>query len=155
MANVSVNNPSDTIYVKTKHYEGIIFGKDYPKNRIYRGFDNLDEIRWYPTIDDVEIAEKILAEYLKKYCQKYSKKGVIGTSFICKNSDDYIRQYLGEFNNERKILFIYCFWKGILKEHLDWKINMINVLDGGSDYWYIKIDMDKKKVVDFYIHGTA
>ena len=153
ITNIVAENPNDTTYVKTEHYEGIIFGKNYPKNRIYKG--NIDEMRWNPTIEDIAAAEKILEKYLNRYCRKYSKKDNHGTSFVCKNLDDYIRQYLGEFNNEQKILFIYCFWKGILQEHLDWKINMIKIFDGGSDYWYMKIDMDKRKVVDFYIHGSA
>lgn len=114
----------------------------------------MDEIRWNPTIKDITVAEKILKEYLKKYCRKYSKTGVFGTSFICKNLDDYIRQYIGKFHNEQKILHINCFWKGTLKEYyVDWKSAYNDVFDGGYYYWYMNIDMNKRKVVVFYIHG--
>jgi len=156
ITNIFAGNPSDTTYLKTKHYEGIIFGKNYPKNIKYiEGNPNLDEIRWNPTIDDIAIAEKILEEYLKKYCRKYSKKGGSITPFFCKNIDSYIRQYQGKLRNEQRILYINCFLRRNLKSHLDWKINEVHVFDGGAEYWYMEIDMDKREVIKFYIHGPA
>jgi len=160
ITSIFAKNPIDTAYVKTKHYEGIIFGKNYPNNSEHVGYDKIDEIRWTPTMYDVTAAEKVL----KKSVQKYSKKRrLLGLSFIDKKLDNYFRQYTGVFSNGRKILCV----NGVLIEktesYHDWNISKVYVFDNednyyyyvfdaGEDYWYISIDMDKKELIDF--HGV-
>ena len=141
IANILAGNPSDTTYVKTKHYEGIIFGKNYPKN--YVGVDT--NKRWNPTLEDIAIAEKILNNFLKKYGWKYIDK-IKG-----RHHEDYIRQYLGDLYTGNRILKIQCFWKGIINSFPSWKTNALSVIGGATAFWYMDIDMDKQKVIMFYI----
>jgi hypothetical protein len=138
---------NDTTYVKTEYYEGIIFGKNYPKDHI--GIDI--NKRWNPTIEDITIAEKIIKDYFEEYCEKYKKERIIYNPNICEHASDYIRQYVGRYDTEDRILVIYGFWKEYLK-NWNWKTHRVNVVLGGETaYWFMKIDMDKRKVIDFFM----
>ena len=67
----------------------------------------------------------------------------------------YLRQYLGYIDNRgnRIVLINACCSAAGEKEDLEH--NWIFVLDGGSCYFQIKVDLRTKKCFDFFVNGEA
>ncbi len=147
ITHVFAGNPNDTTYVKTEHYEGIIFGKNYPQN--HSGIDT--NKRWNPTIEDIAIAEEVIRDYFEEVCRKYKNEWVGYNPNFCEHAGDYIRQYIGEKDAEKRTLYILSLWKEYIADYCpEWKVNRFSILGGGTACWYMLIDMDKREVVEFY-----
>lgn len=139
----------DTLYILTKKYEGIVWNKNYPinvkDNKIYR---------WNPCIKDIEIAELIMEEYLNKISDSILVNQYGTCPIIHLNLNKYIRQYIGIINEKGdKIIKINCFWNEYINSYPNWKTNLVNVDDGCSFYWSIKVDIYNKVCFDYYING--
>jgi hypothetical protein len=148
------NISNDTIYVFTERYEGIIWEKNYPVNLIRD-----TAFRWNPTKNDVEQAELLLQNFMDKQAKKAKRKGLVnqgdGCPIIHLNMNKYLRQYIGTVNNKgEKILEINCFWKEYCEKFPYWKMRLVKVLDGGSYYWSIKVNLSKKKCFDYWVNGN-
>ncbi|MBO7625786.1 MAG: hypothetical protein J6S82_10870 [Bacteroidales bacterium] len=141
-----------SIYVKTDDYEGVIFGINCPENR-----KDDKAYRWNPTEEDIAKAEKLIKKYIVRSVEKkHYLPNQDGTPIVHQNFDKYYRQYLGYIDKRgRKILYVECFWKD--KENLfpDWKRKKISVLDGGSYFWSIKINMKTNKCFDYSVNGNG
>lgn len=141
----------DTTYVKTEKYEGIIFGKNYPKN-----WEDDKKSRWSPSIEDIAYAEKKLEKYIFKKSKKVLKnQDINGSPIIRDNLKNYMRQYVGFINNRGDyILYIKFIWKDeILKNDYfkNWKTELRDILGGGSYYWSIKIKIKNGKCFDYSV----
>ena len=139
----------DTIHINTANYEGIIFGKNCLKKWI------LKENRWNPTKEDIEIAEILIKKYIIKQVKKKGMPNQVDSPKIHLNFDKYLRQYVGYVNEKGdRIIMINCFWKDfVMKYYFDWEVRWIDVMDGGSYYWQVEVNIGKKKCFDYNVNG--
>ncbi|RZM25514.1 MAG: hypothetical protein EOO88_18995 [Pedobacter sp.] len=131
-------------HYKTSSFDVAIFPKE--------SLDMIPGTRFTPTKEEVLIAENLLATQLKKMNTHLENQH--NSPVIHKNLKKYQRQYFGYFDSKgHKILFINSFWKD--EVYADWLDGRIMVLDGGSYYWQICIDLNSRKLFDFYINGIG
>ena len=150
---------NDAIYVKTDDYEGVILGPKCFKFQVVDKFgNNMDfdiyDYKWKPTLNDVTIAEKLIKEYVIKKSKKPLVNQGNGYPIIYQNFDKYIRQYSGVINKKgQKILEVHFIWKDYITK--DWKCGPILMLDGGSYFWHISVNMKKKKCFNYSVNGIG
>jgi|WetSurMetagenome_2_1015567.scaffolds.fasta_scaffold01666_13 hypothetical protein len=139
----------DTIIVD--HYKTVEFDcAIFPAN----SDDLVPGPRFTPTRDDIDRAEFILKRDLKKLNSDLINQPPI----IHENLNHYKRQYFGYYDEKgQKILLINCFWDrpGIEKFNTWWLKGMIYVLDGGSNFWSVKYNIDRENLFDLSINGNA
>ncbi|HOF16284.1 MAG TPA: hypothetical protein PLF32_09005 [Bacteroidales bacterium] len=140
----------DAIYIKTDNYEGVIFGKYCPENII-----DDKTYRWSPTKEDIEYVEILIKKYIIKQVKKRGLQNQYGDRpIIHLNFDKYIRQYMGYINKRgEKIIDVNCFWKSYQNKFPYWKRIRIEVMDGGSYYWSIKVNINKKKCFNYMVNN--
>lgn len=139
-----------SIYVKTNDYEGVIFCANCPEN-----LKDDKAYRWSPTEEDIALAEKLIKKYIVRSVEKkHYMPNQYSSPIVHQNFDKYYRQYLGlKDKRGRKILYVKCFWKDRENKFPGWKRKLIGVLDGGSYYWTIKVNLKKKKCFDYRVNG--
>ncbi len=139
-----------SIYVKTDEYEGVIFCANCPEN-----LKDDKAYRWSPTEEDIALAEKLIKKYIVRSVEKKHRMlNQISTPIVHQNFDKYYRQYLGYIDKRgRKILYVNCFWKDKENQFPGWKRKYVKVLDGGSYYWQINVNLKKKKCFDYSVNG--
>jgi hypothetical protein len=148
------------IGVRYKNSRGTIFNEKYPFYLFFLG-NNLDSTkRWTPKKEDIELAEQILKMNIKKIKHSYPKD--YGPR-VDNRLYSYFRQYVG-YRNEmgHKILHINCSWDkrsfaNILgeDERLKFNSDYSMVMDGGSYYWEVEIDLDNRTIYGFGVHGVG
>jgi len=137
--------------IKGKGFEGCIFDKEH---FALVSIKNQKSIRYTQSKDDILKAEKLLKESIKQmYSPLVNQRE--GCPIIHKNLKKYVRQYLGFVNNEgKKIICINFLWKkGGLTEGISKDI--VNVSDGCSHYWKVKVNLATGKLFDLKINGSA
>ena len=74
-----------------------------------------------------------------------------------KTLKNYIRQYVGVLaENGNKVIFInFIHKKDEIISLEDIKKDLIYVLDGGTYYWRIHIDITSEKIINMEINGVA
>lgn len=154
------------IIVKGRGYIGVIFPVDY--NDMPFRYNWITDIKEQTTLtlSDINSAEKIL----KKGIKEISKNAYYPDHpIIHEKLSKYIRQYFGYINSDGdKIVFINCFWpnesrfarfinRTLYNEQEDesWKTEYYHVLDGGTYYWKVKVNLTKEILFDFGTNGTA
>lgn len=118
---------------------GVIFSSGYDIEYLQKDYG-----RWTPTKEDIIETEKSLKEYLKENAPRISEK-----------LSKYKRQYFGLIDkNGDKIIWINCFldYEGY---HKNWKADLVYVLDGGLNFFEIKVNLKTRKCFDLYVHGEA
>lgn len=96
------------------------------------------------TAKDIEIAEAIMVKAVK-------------TKPELKDLNGYTRQYVGVITPKgEKIIWINCFYSSNPdKDYSNWKKEPVMVLDGGANYFSIKINLTTKDYYDFWVNGDA
>lgn len=65
----------------------------------------------------------------------------------------YKRQYMPIINNQgEKIVWINFFCN---EYNIDWKNEIVFVMDGGNCYFQLKVNLDKDNYFDFWVNGDA
>lgn len=131
-----------------KIYHGGIINKDVS---FHFTFDEQKQ-RYTTTEEDIAAVEKILREnldYIKTNQPDYSYS-------ISDNLDNYLRQYAGFINKDGEKVV----WVNFLCD--DGYINIsslhesiLTVLDGGSCFWSVKVNIAKRKLYDMRVNGVA
>lgn len=138
----------DSTFVKGKGYTGYVFNKEH--FLFMMGSDN-QKGRYTPTKEDIAQVEKILKDSIDSYL----KRERIYTRSIKKNKlRKYKRQYLGFITKDGDIVIFISFLKGYYdKDELSKEL--IQVCDGGEDYWTIYINLTKHTLYEIQINGIA
>jgi len=140
----------DFLFIKGKAFSGFIVPKEH---LVFRSIENQQE-RFTPSKDDVEKAELLLlsnTDYLKK-----SQGNVFpGYPVIYKNRSKYIRQYVGfkDKSGDDVIWINFLSKKNIAHSKLGKDI--VNVLDGGSYYWSVFVNITTGAVFGVQINGLG
>jgi hypothetical protein len=142
---------TDTTFKKADHYKNKKFDVAiFPSNY----FDLIPGQRFTPTRQEIDQAEISLATDLKTLNNQLVNQ--FSTPIIHKKLHKYKRQYFGYTDkNGDRILLINCFWAKDKGDKDRWLTSRIMVLDGGSYYWNIKFNLDKKQLFDLDINGNA
>ncbi|KAA9345958.1 hypothetical protein [Adhaeribacter soli] len=151
---------SANILLESDEFSGVIFSKDY---KVYGHFfpwisrnDSKEKIviRFNPVLGDIVAAERIL-----KRCIEIDKIDADGLEIYegkIYDLPNYYRQYFGAINeNDEKIIWVNCFLKpsNLTKGfniHQDWKVNSVEVQDGGKAYFNIEINITSGKCYNFF-----
>ncbi len=73
---------------------------------------------------------------------------------IVDNLSAYRRQYVGIVVQGEKRLFVNCF-RASPQEHSSWRQQFVDVDDGGSAYWRIQYQVDRKRFLEIDINSDA
>jgi len=112
--------------------------------------------KFTPTIEEIGIAKNLSKDYIDSLEQNRNLETVKQYGKLLKFGDsDYYRQYVGFVDsNGNRIIFINAVCKSYGQKS-DLKKNWIFVLDGGSCFYQIKVDLTNKKCIDFSVNGEA
>jgi len=133
-------------HYKTKRFDVAIFPSNY--------FDLIPGQRFTPTRQEIDQAELSLATDLKTLNNPLVNQS--STPIIHKNLHKYKRQYFGYIDkNGDRFLLINCFWARDKDDTERWLKGRIMVLDGGSYYWNVKFNLDKKQLFELDVKGYA
>ena len=125
--------------IETEKFSGAIFQSTYDINFLFREYG-----RWTPQKEDVIGAERLLKEYILENAPNIDKK-----------LSQYRRQYFGLIDKDgEKIIWINCFLD-YEDYHKNWKADLVYVLDGGLNFFEIKVNLKTRKCFDLYVHGEA
>ncbi len=133
-------------HYKTKQFDVAIFPSNY--------FNFIPGQRFTPTRQQIDRAEASLGTDLKTLNNQLVNQ--YSTPIIHQNLHEYKRQYFGYIDiNGDRILLINCFWSEAEDDTDGWLKGRIMVLDGGSYYWNIKFNLDKKQLFDLNVNGYS
>lgn len=153
----------EKIGVKSNKFRGTIFKSSYPKDNLF--INSVDSVnRFTPTETDIKLAEAILKQQLEKFnnprINQFGKK-----QYIDKNLNKYFRQYIGFINEKgEKLVHINFYWdkyslfdrlKGYDDQRLTYTSDFAMVLDGGSHYWNINVNLTKHNLERLEVNGVA
>ena len=100
--------------------------------------------RFTPTRDEIKIADSLIQFHVTEKAREYSWAEKIS------NYSSYYRQYVGYINGKgEKILFIngFCKWES------NWRSEIISYRGGGSCFFTIKANVDKKLTYDLKVNA--
>jgi hypothetical protein len=138
-------------YIKEKNVEGYIFSKEYTPMLVY--FDDAKE-RYTPTKTDVLKAEQLVIDQLININSLVNQGGKCPV--IHKSISKYVRQYIGYVDqNGDRILWINYVIRKNNNQSSELSKDVIMVLDGCSNYWNVKVNLNKEKIYDLRINGSA
>ena len=122
------------------------------------------EQRFTPSIEDIELVEKLLNDQLKEVNTGVNQGKNLGPK-IHKKLRKYHRQYIGFISEQgERYIYLSCNWqrynlidriRGFLPPDDGWKTEFWIVFDGGSYHWNIKINLDKQELTDLSVNGVA
>jgi hypothetical protein len=102
------------------------------------------------TQSDILEIENLFNECIDKYNNKLSKDEMTSSSL----NKIYKRQYVAALNKKgEKEVWINCFCE--TTEGDNWKKSIVMVMDGGSCYFNLKINLAKKKYYDLIVNGVV
>ena len=101
---------------------------------------------WTPTDDQVKELESLLPKYLKSHPPIDDKP--VG-DFL-----EYGRQYFGVTKNDRRLIYLNAFCKPS-RFGPRWQKEIILVIDGGSCYFQVYFDPNKKEFIGLHYNGQA
>ena len=145
----AIGYSQESVYVKGKNYKGYIFSKDYSMF----GIIGQENGRYTPTLSDIHNIESILRDsidYIRVNQTMMEKDGTL----IYKNLKKYKRQYMGYINQKGERVIWINFFKDYKGPH-EISNDIIVMLDGGSNYWSICVNLDKRKLFDMQVNGTS
>jgi len=153
----------DKIGVKSNKFRGTIFKNTYSQGKLFLGAaDSIN--RFTPTVDEIKLAETILRQQIEKLnnprINQFGKQ-----SHIDENLNKYFRQYVG-FINEKgdSVIHINLYWdkftlsdrlKGYDDQRREYTSDFSIVLDGGSHYWNVNVNLTKSILERLEVNGVG
>ena len=138
----------NSTFIKGKGYNGYIFNKE---NFVFMSVENQKK-RYTPSVSDIAQIEVLLKDSINYILKnQYYSKPPINKNTLKK----YRRQYVGFLTNDNNVIIWVNFVNN--KDISDEKLSedIIRVLDGGSNYWSIFINLTKKELFGVQINGTS
>ena len=137
---VYAQNPT---YIRGKNYEGFSFPKEFK----LQGFPPASN-RY--TLSNIEIcqAEKILLSnpvYLSMKGKPYKRRKI--------RLSKYYRQYVAYIEKDTHIFVHIYFIRKAITNKIELSEDLIMILDGGSYYWRIIVDITDKKIISIEVNG--
>jgi hypothetical protein len=147
LMSIFTNNP---VFINSKDFSGYIFDKN---QLVLISIDNQSK-RYTPSKEDIFLAENIIKKNLKCLNNDLINQGD-KCPIIHKKTKKYIRQYVGFINNRNeRIIWINFIWKDKLSDSQVSK-DIIQVMDGCSYYWNIKVNLNTKNLNELNVNGQG
>ncbi|RYU76088.1 hypothetical protein [Hymenobacter persicinus] len=157
-------------YVEGSNFEGVVFSETYNPftgnyniNQEFRQYKEGVSRRFTPTVTQIELAERILQKELRHYSRRKNLRGL--GPVIHTRLPKYHRQYLGYTSAQNEdIVFInagrdqYTLLDRLQNLHprnTTWKYDYQIVMDGGSYYWRVEVNLTTGKLSGFGVNGVA
>jgi len=128
--------------VHTENYEGVILSDPYFSD-------------WTPSVELIHEFESGFIEYLTNYDNTEMNYEEGKLQFVIDNFKDYKRQYYGIKTKGRKVIYCNLLLINDDDSRMNWKEDLIAVLDGGPSFFSIEYEVRKKKYKDMMINGSA
>lgn len=110
--------------------------------------------RYTPSKEDVIQLEKLIKSDLKEVNTSLNNQGG-DNPIIHRCLKKYLRQYVGFINNNgEKIVWVNFIWENNTSKAKMSK-DIIDVMDGASYYWNIKVNLSKNQLFDLSVNGTS
>jgi hypothetical protein len=154
---------SQKVGVKSAKFRGTSFDSSYSNEKLYLPA-TFTLKKFTPTKDEIVLAEQILKDQIVKANQRrvnqFGRK-----QYIHRNINKYFRQYAGFINeNGDRVIHINLYWdkytvfdrlKGYWDERLDFTSDYAVVLDGGSRYWNVNVNLTTKSLYNLWVNGVG
>lgn len=139
-------NTCNATVIKNRHYQGYIFDSAYV-SAAWISVAN-GKVPFTPLTRDIIVAEDILKTTISSDVLHHNQ--IHGIDLPLKK---YLRQYVGIVNNDKEKI-IYIFFIRNKKELIeDISKHILDVSDGGSDYWTAKINISKGVLYEIEASG--
>lgn len=127
----------------------------WPNNETDISIDSAAE-KFTPTIAEIGIAKQLSEQYIDSLENNAGAKKVKKSCKILQYKyADYLRQYVGYTDsNGHRIIFMNAVCTSVGKK-VDLKNEWIFVLDGGSCFYQIKVDLTTEKCFNFRVNGNS
>ncbi len=154
---------ANKIGVKSNKFCGTVFKAiDSGNLHFIQPFVSLD--KFTPTREDIQLAEAILKTQIESInshrINQFGKQG-----YIDKHLNKYFRQYIGFINEQGDhVIHINFHWnrfsifdrlKGNWDDRLNYTSDFSIVLDGGSRYWNVNVNLTTKKLSGLSVNGVG
>ena len=101
--------------------------------------------------NELDLINSLLCETVIKYNNE--EKAIWGSVFVPIELSKYNRQYIAIINkNGEKEVYVNCFRAGVIGY---WRENFIFVLDGGKNFFQVKINLTNLEIIFFNVNGYA
>ena len=141
---------SNSFFVKGKGFKGYVFDKDHFVMVSIKD----QESRYTPTKEDIIKVESLLLDKLKSINIDLDNQGG-NFPIIHKKLKKYTRQYVGFINSKcQKVIWINFIWNKRV-ESSKLSEDIYTILDGGSYYWEIKVNLEKMELFDLNVNGIG
>lgn len=139
-------------YIKSNKFEGYVFPKQYAFS--FPQFEGMKE-RYTPSNEEIIKAEQLLKGQISDINKSLINQGG-DCPIIHSNLSKYKRQYIGYIDgNGDKIIWINFVTLNRKDQISRLDKDVIIILDGCSNYWNIKINLNKEKLYDLRVNGSA
>jgi hypothetical protein len=102
---------------------------------------------WMPEQSDVDVLESQFTQVTE-----LSRKNSAGRQV--QHPETYFRQYVGVMEGSRKLIYVNAFcWIDNGNPPRDWRIQLIEIWDGGSCVWQALYDVSAKRFVAVSVNG--
>jgi hypothetical protein len=138
----------ESTLIKGKGYKGYAFNKDH---FVFMSIENQKE-RYTPIKEDIIHAEKIINDSINSIFRNIK----INKHLLYRNvRRKYKRQYVGFLTKDGDIIVWINFLRG--KEYDNNKLSkdIIQVFDGGENYWSIFVNLTKNTLYGMRINGIS
>ena len=144
----SPRDPGEPVLVSGQGYRGVIL----PFNAM-QGETYLDaESYWAPSAEQVRAMEERLPRFLLG--EKPESDPELGTKVA-----EYYRQYVGITINGRRLIygnFVHnTAWRESLEDGIDYHRQLMLVDDGGSWFFQVEYDVERRAFIELWINGVA
>lgn len=167
----TVISPTST-YVKGQNFEGTIFSGSYSMNipnfdvhHDFRQYKKGTSIRFTPTFTQIELAERILQKNLRHDNRHTFHQSRGYGPIVHRHLPKYQRQYFGYTTaSNEQVIYINAGWErytlidrlqNLYPRDETWKNDYRIVMDGGSYYWSIEVNLNTGKLSAFGTNGVA
>ncbi len=138
----------NSIYIKEREYNGYIFNKEH---FIFISVENQKE-RYTPTKENIIQVENLLKDSISYILKSQNR---CKPSINKKTLKKYRRQYVGFLTKDNDIIIWVNFIKNKDISDKELSEDVVRVLDGGSNYWSVFVNLTKKELFEMHVNGTS
>lgn len=151
-------------HVIGSNFEGVLFTEEFHASYPHHKDDILTNKWFTPSLDEIILIEAVLKAQLKNQTPeaKYNDARIVAGHL-----KKYYRQYVGFINRKgEKCIYINGLLKKSVKEIYASKgpdsdevsllyNDLVEVMDGGNEFWHAVINLETKQIITFYANGVA
>lgn len=138
----------ESTLIKGNGYSGYVFNKNH---FVFMSIENQKD-RYTPTIINIIHAEKIITDSINDIFRKIKNyKYLQNKNVLIK----YKRQYVGFITNDGDVIIWINFIRGQEYDNNKLSEEIIQVSDGGGNYWSIFVNLTKNTLYGIHVNGIS